>query len=51
MDIMKKLKFTKVQVKNETLDQWFKLADVNGDKQISQEEAERFVMDHMMQYF
>ena len=48
IDQMKKSGMTKVQVTEEALDQWFNEADVNGDGQISLEEAKEFVKNHFI---
>ena len=47
IDIMKKMHFTKLDVSDETLEHWFKIADTNGDNQISKDEAESFVKNHL----
>ena len=48
MDELKKGGTTKVVFDEEAFENWFKLADVNGDGSVSFEEAEKFVAGFMM---
>ena len=47
-EVLKKMKFSKVNVNDEQLNQWFNMADENGDGQISFDEAKNFIKNHMM---
>ena len=48
MEVLKKMKSTKINVPDAQLNQWFNMADVNSDGQISIEEAKNFIKNHMM---
>ena len=48
LDQMKKVGMTKPTVTEEQLEEWFNEADINGDGQISLEEAKTFVKNHLL---
>lgn len=47
-DILKKHKLSKINVSEEVIDKYFKVADLNGDGKISLDEAEVFFRDHLL---
>lgn len=50
-DILKKRNVAKVNVTDESVGKWLEFADTNKDKQISMEEVESFVRDHLSDTF
>jgi Ca2+-binding EF-hand superfamily protein len=48
LDILKKHKTSKINVNEEEIYKYFKIADLNGDGKISREEAEVFFRDRLL---